>query len=197
MYVIKVTYKPLDVVSCGYPSAYAIIDDMDLKKLTNHVDKNLNNGFMYHLTKNGGLYAIDDTSRIESRVCCLTGDVKKNLFSYIYNNRNVDITNSASLVSRGLFKSLEESRFNTIIANLQFCDSFDNTMECESGKYQISIWSIDLEFCVCDCYRTTITQEINGDKCAYIRRIGFPLKVKRKEMVKIKNKFKLIIESVK
>jgi len=195
MYVIKLTINPSPY--CGFPTAYAIIDDLDLHRLSNLGDTSMMPGLMYHLTKNGGIYAIDDTTIIESRVCCSTGDIKKNLFNYLYNNRNVEITHSANLVSRSLFNSLKKSRFNTIVTNLHFCDTIDNTIDCETGRYQISIWSIDLEFCLCDCYRTTIFQEINGNTCAYIRHMGSPLKMKRKEMVRIKNKFRPMIESLK
>lgn len=199
MYIMKVTYIPLQVEFDGNTTAYAIIDTTTFNALPNYSDPNILPGIIYFLTKNGGYYAVDDTMELASRICCLTGDMKFNMNSYVYNSylHNESAYDWTKEFGGELFEDLKTNNRNTLIINAKLTERIENYTYKENGIYRISFWKAELDYCVCDVFDTQIDQPNFGNKCAYIRRVDKSLHIKNSERKAIRSKLKSIIESVK
>lgn len=193
MYVFKVTFLGMHYEWDGDPSAYSIIDGTHLRNLPAKQDTDLLPGVTYLITKNGGYYASDDTVDMVSKACCETGDIKENLYRFLYDSMPFDLNQKRCY---NLFEKLHPQK-RCRLRYYHGTEDFKGQKERfqhRTGIFYIEFWKVDMDYCICDIYRTAITQRFFGQKCAYIRQLGKIHRIKRQEAKWIKNRFKQILD---
>lgn len=178
--VFKVEH--LDKQFIGYYSkAYTLIG---LDKLTdfNIIDDSIKSvpNITYQITSNGGLYISESFTDIYTYGCCEYGDieivVKQNINGELPSER-IKEYESSNRISLSNFESQAGKKFS---------------FKKGTVKYNITVWLVDLEFCVCPLYMETPQQTIYSNQGAYIKNV----KAINKPTCEIRKQVKIILQNL-
>jgi len=166
--VFKVAYisnKQID----HEPDAYALFDinKLDSFKLKDDSIKNSPN-VIYNITFNGGFYISEAFTDIYTLGCCEYGQIEKAITENVNQTISKSKINNYKEVEKLSLKQLQDS------SGLHYC------LQEKGASYTVTVWSVELNYCICNLYMETPRQAIYGNKAAYIRSIGIVKKPEKK-----------------
>ncbi|MFN5417376.1 MAG: hypothetical protein ACK5B9_09990 [Flavobacteriia bacterium] len=178
--VFKVAYKSNKQID-HEPVGYALIDfnKLDSFKLKDDSIKNSPN-VIYNITYNGGFYISEAFTDIYTLGCCEYGEVEKAVTG------NVNKTISESKLKD--YKGVEKLSLKLLQDNNGLSYNFQE----KEANYTVTVWSVKLNYCICNLYMETPRQAIFGKKAAYIKSIT---SIKKPEK-KIEKKISLLLKEL-
>lgn len=178
--IFKVEY--MDKQFFGYySSVYSLISLDKLKSFKTIVDsaKSLPN-ITYNITANGGLYISESFTDLYTFGCCEYGNIEKAIEQNAtgeLSNEQIEKYESSNRISLLKFESQAYKRFS---------------LRKGTSKYKITLWMVDLDYCICPLYLETPQQTIYENQAAYLKNV----RSVNKPTSKIVKQIKVIMQSI-
>lgn len=177
--LFKVQYKNLPTPE-EQPIGYVAIEfDKLAQDIVLDDTLNLKPKLLYLLTKLGGIYLWENSSKEESLACCSHGIVSK---AYSLNEENHVSLNTTDIFD-GTLTEILSRRKGTL-----------KVYKTANQEYVIKYWKIKMQYCVCPLFMNTPTYPIFRNEGGYILDVSLGNRINRKDRVSINNSLKALLQ---